>query len=92
MEALDNLEQSILQLLERYQQLQQDYQLLQQKNAEQREEILRTHSELRELQLNYKHLQEAAAMMGDTESRDAAKRHLTQLILQIDNALEVLKQ
>lgn len=92
MEALDSLEQSINLLLARYNQLQQDYLALQKINNEQREEILRSHTELMTLRQDYKHLQEASALLGNQESRTAAKKHLTVLISQVDKALDALKQ
>lgn len=91
MEALNDLEQNVSQLIERYRQQQQQIADLKKENADQRQEILRSHSELATLQKQYKHLQEANAMLGSAESRDAAKRHLTNLIAQVDNALEILK-
>ncbi len=92
MDNLQELDHNITLLLERYHALQEENSTLKAESVRQRDEIIRTHSELETLRKDYKHLQDAMALIGDDETRDAARRHLTQLIAQIDNALEILKQ
>ena len=96
MDSLDLLEQNLLQLLNQYQELQEQLRLLKEENIRQREEILQSHSELQQLKIEYNRLQAAHALITDDErneeERQKAKRRLTSIISQIDKALEVLKQ
>ena len=92
MDALNNLEQNISTLLSRYSSLQQDYSRLQEENEEQRREIMRTHAELVELQNQYKTLRIAKGLSEDPEQQEIARRHINNIINQIDRVLEILKQ
>ena len=96
MDSLDLLEQNLLQLLNQYQELQEDMRLLKEENIRQREEILQSHTELQQLKQEYNRLQAAHALIvaGELaeEERQKAKQRLTTIISQIDKALEVLKQ
>jgi hypothetical protein len=92
MEALDSLAQNVELLLSRYADLQRENRELREANENQRQEMMRTHSELVELQQRYRHLSQAAAMVGSPEERELAKRRLTALIDKVDKAIEVLKQ
>lgn len=92
MDNLQALDSNVTLLLERYKALQEENSALKADYDKQREEIIRSHSELEALRRNYKHLQDAMGLLGADETREAARRHLTQLIAQIDNALEILKQ
>ena len=95
MESLAILEQHLLQLLNQYQELQEQLRLLKEENIRQREEILQSHSELQQLKQEYNRLQAAHALLaGDElaeEERQKAKQRLTTIISQIDKALEALK-
>ncbi len=92
MEALNSLEQNINALLSRYSSLQQDYSRLQEENEQQRLEIIRTHAELVELQNQYKTLRIAKGLSEDPEQQDIARRHINNIINQIDRVLEILKK
>lgn len=94
MEVLSQLENNVNELLSRYQALQQEVATLRQENTTQRQEILRTHGELNDLQLKYHHLQAASALLGNTneEERARAKQQLTYLIQMVDQTLETLKR
>lgn len=92
MQELDNLEHNINALLNRYSSLQQDYSKLQEENELQRQEMMRTHSELVELQQMYKSLRIAKGLSEDPEQQDIARRHINNIINQIDRVLEILKQ
>ena len=96
MESLAILEQHLLQLLNQYQELQEQLHLLKEENIRQREEILQSHTELQQLKQEYNRLQAAHALIAAgelaEEERQKAKQRLTTIISQIDKALEVLKQ
>lgn len=92
MESLVELENNIHNLLERVSALEQEVATLNQKNDEQRQEIVRSHAELAAVQDKYRKLQLAHAMLGGEEERTAAKTHITNMIAQLDRALDVLKQ
>ena len=91
MQSLNQLEQSVQTLLSRYAQQQTDLQTLRETNERQRQEILRTHSELFELKKNYQALLTAHQMVGGQEDRQRAKQQLSRLIEQVSKAMEVLK-
>ena len=92
MEALEALKQNVETLLQRYQALQQENQQLREANETQRQEMMRTHGELLDLQQRYRYLMEANAMLGSPDQREQARRRLTAIIAQIDKAIDVLKQ
>lgn len=92
METLNNLEQNILTLLSRYSSLQQDYTRLQEENEQQRLEVMRSHAELVELQNQYKTLRIAKGLSEDPEQQEIARRHINNIINQIDRVLEILKK
>jgi len=91
MEGLVTLEQNVDLLLTRVREQQERIVELEGQNASLREEILRSHSELADLQRQFRHLQDAHAMMGSEVTRTQARNHINYLITQIDQALEVLK-
>lgn len=95
MDSLNALEQNMHELLDRYRAQQQTIAALREENTRQREEIIRTHAELVQLQTDYKHLQTAHALVADhldEEERRRARQRITNLIAQVDRAMEVLKQ
>lgn len=92
MDALNSLEQNINDLLTRYSSLQRDYSRLQEENEEQRREMMRTHAELVELQKQNKSLRIAQGLSADPEQQDLARKHLNNIINQIDRVLDILKQ
>ena len=94
MKALSTLEHNLQLLLQQYHDLQQQLAQLQQENENQREEIMRSHSELLQLRNDYKHLETAHALLNeniDTEQRDKVRQRITNLIAQVDRALAALK-
>lgn len=92
MEQLEQLSENIRVLLMRYDELREENRRLREANKSQREEILRSHQELAELETQYSRLRLASAVTGTPEERDAARRRLTQLISQIDHTMEILSQ
>lgn len=91
MESLDQLSHNIDLLLTRLGEQQCRIGELEQENRSQREELIRTHAELKELQQQYRHLQGAHALIGSEVTRVQARNQLTYLIAQVDQALEALK-
>ena len=95
MKSLAILEDNVNVLLAQYRDLQQQLLDLQQKNQSQREEIMRSHAELVKLRVEYNHLETAYALLAentDGEQRDRVRQRITNLIAQVDRALEALKQ
>jgi peptidoglycan hydrolase CwlO-like protein len=95
MKSLAILEDNVNVLLAQYRDLQQQLLDLQQKNQSQREEIMRSHAELVKLRAEYNHLETAYALLAentDGEQRDRVRQRITNLIAQVDRALEALKQ
>ncbi len=95
MESLSTLESNLEVLLKQYQGLQQQVLELQQANERQRQEMMRTHAELFQLKADYNHLETAHALLAesiDPEQRDKVRQRITNLIAQVDRALEALKQ
>ena len=95
MKSLATLESNVEALLTQYRQLQQQLLDLQQENQSQREEIMRTHADYLQLKADYNHLETAYALLAeqtDGEQRDRVRQRLTNLIAQVDRALEALKQ
>ena len=91
MVALDELSQNLHTLLERYEALQRENAALHEDIERQRNELIRTHSELLELQQKNKRLAVANAMTSAENSEEATKR-LNALIAQVDRAIAALKK
>ena len=91
MQALDELSQNVHLLLERYEALQQENMRLKDDIAHQREELIRTHSELVALQQQNKRLAVVNAMTSAENNEEATKR-LNALIAQVDRAIAALKR
>ena len=91
MQALDDLSQNVRLLLERYEALQRENAQLREDIERQRQELIRTHSELVELQQKNRRLATANAMTSAENSEEATKR-LNALIVQVDRAIAVLKK
>lgn len=91
MQALDDLSQNVHLLLERYKTLQQKNVLLQDQIEQQRQELIRTHSELLDIQQKNRRLATANAMTSAENTEEATKR-LNALIAQIDRAIAALKK
>lgn len=89
--ALDDFSRNVHLLLERYQALQQENASLREDIERQRQELIRTHSELLALQQQNKRLATASAMTSAESSEEALKR-LNALIAQVDRAINALKK
>lgn len=92
MESLEQLSDNVRELIARYEAQARELEQLRAANAQQREEMMRTHAELVEIEQQYARLRLASAMTGTPDERDAARRRLTQIITHIDHVLEILKQ
>ena len=91
MKALDELSQNVHLLLERYQALQQENAQLRLDIEKQRQELIRTHSELLDLQQKNRRIATANALTSAEGTEEATKR-LNALIAQIDRAIAALKR
>lgn len=91
MQALDELSQNVHLLLERYQALQQENAQLRLDAEKQRQELIRTHSELLDLQQKNRRIATANALTSAEGAEEATKR-LNALIAQIDRAIAALKR
>ena len=94
MDSLISLENNVQALLEQYDLLKQQVLDLQQENERQRDEIIRTHAELVQIKADYKHLETAYALLSedtDNEQRERVRTRLTNMIAQIDRAIEALR-
>ena len=91
MQALDELSQNLHILLERYKALQQENARLREDAEKQRQELIRTHSELLELQQKNRRMATANAMSSAETAEEATKR-INALIAQVDRAIAALKR
>lgn len=91
MQALDELSQNVHILLERYTALQQENAQLRLDIEKQRQELIRTHSELLDLQQKNRRIATANALTSAEGAEEATKR-LNALIAQIDRAIAALKR
>ena len=91
MKALDELSQNVHLLLERYSALQQENAALRLDIEKQRQELIRTHSELLELQQKNRRIATANALTA-VESQEEAYKRINALIAQVDRAIAALKK
>lgn len=91
MQTLDDFSQNLHALLERYQALQAENVQLRDDLGRQREELIRTHSELQELQQKNRRLATANAM-SSAEGQEEATKRINALIAQVDRAINALKR
>ena len=91
MESLDQLSQNVHLLLERYEALRQENARLREDGERQRAELIRSHSELQQLQQQYKNLATANALTA-LESKEVALKRVNALIAQVDRAIGALKR
>jgi len=91
MQVLDDLSQNIHLLLQRYEALQQENVRLREDVENQRQELIRTHSELLDLQQKNRRIALANAMTSAENQEEATKR-LNALIAQVDRAIAALKK
>ena len=90
MQALEDLSQNVRLLLERYETLQQENATLRDDVERQRQELIRTHSELQQLQQQNRRLATANALTAAETSEEATKR-INALIAQVDRAINALR-
>ena len=91
MQVLDDFSRNVRLLLERYEALQRENAALREDIERQRQELIRTHSELVELQQKNRRLA-VANTMTSAESNEEATKRLNALIAQVDRAITVLKK
>ncbi len=91
MQILDDFSRNVRLLLERYEALQRENAALREDIERQRQELIRTHSELVDLQQKNRRLSVANAMSSAENSEEATKR-LNALIAQVDRAIAALKK
>jgi regulator of replication initiation timing len=91
MQILDDFSRNVRLLLERYEALQLENAALREDIERQRQELIRTHSELVDLQQKNRRLSVANAMSSAENSEEATKR-LNALIAQVDRAIAALKK
>ncbi len=91
MTSLDQLEQNVRALLNRCAELEAANKALQTTNDEQRQEIVRSHSELNAMQQELRQLRTAHTLTATPENREKAKQQISALIARVDQAIEVLK-
>lgn len=91
MQALDDLSQNIRALLERYEALQKENACLREDVERQRNELIRTHSELQQLQQLNRRIATANAMTA-AEGKEEALKRINALIAQVDRAITALKR
>lgn len=91
MQALDDLSSNVHLLLERYTALQEENAQLKQDIEHQRQELIRTHSELVELQQKNRRIATANALTAAEGNEDALKR-INALIAQVDRAINALRR
>jgi len=91
-ETIQALEQSVANLLAKYQEAQARIGELREANGHQRDELIRTHAELVELQNRYRTLQTAHALSTDAPERTQARKQISAIISKVDKTLELLKE
>lgn len=91
MQALDDLSQNVQLLLQRYQALQKENVQLREDVDRQRQELIRTHADLLDLQQKNRRLVTANALTAAETNEEALKR-LNALIAQLDRAITALKK
>lgn len=91
MQALDDLSLNLRILLERYEALQRENTQLKEDIEQQRKELIRTHSELLDLQQKNRRIAVANAM-SDAETNEEALKRINALIAQVDRAIVALKK
>ena len=88
MQSLQNLERNLDALLQRYTAMQNEVARLRVALEDQRQEVMRSHSEVMTLKQRNKHLQTALGMLGEGQDRKKARQELDYVISLVDRALE----
>lgn len=92
MKELDDITSNVNRLIERYHALEKENESLRQTAEQQRVEMMRTHSELVDLQQRYRQLHIAHAVSASAEDRDRAKAQITAIIQRVERVIDILKQ
>ena len=91
-EEIALLEKQIKQLLEQHHVLSEQVKTLLKNNDQQRQEVIRSHAEIQDLQKQNRDLKTALALVDDTEGKDIARRRINALINKIDRTIELLNE
>lgn len=91
MQSIESLSKNVQLLLQRYEALQAECAQLRADNERQREELIRTHSELLATQQKNRRLATANALTSVETTEEASKR-INALIAQVDRAIQVLNK
>ena len=91
MQSLDELSHNIRILLQRYEELLKENAQLRLDIENQRQELIRTHSELAELQQKNRRIATANALSAAETNEEALKR-INALIAQVDRAIAALRK
>ena len=91
MQSIESLSKNVQLLLQRYEALQAECAQLRADNERQREELIRTHSELLATQQKNRRLATANALTSVETTEEASKR-VNALIAQVDRAIQVLNK
>ena len=91
-EEIALLEKQIKQLIEQHHVLSEQVKTLLKNNEQQRQEVIRSHAEIQDLQKQNRELKTALALVDDSEGKDIARRRINALIDKIDRTIELLNE
>ena len=91
-EEIALLEKQIKQLIEQHHVLSEQVKTLLKYNDQQRQEVIRSHAEIQDLQKQNRELKTALALVDDSEGKDIARRRINALINKIDRTIELLNE
>ena len=91
-EEIALLEKQINQLIEQHHVLSEQVKTLLKNNDQQRQEVIRSHAEIQDLQKQNRELKTALALVEDSEGKDVARRKINFLIDKIDRTIELLNE
>ena len=91
MQSIESLSKNVQLLLQRYEALQAECAQLRADNERQREELIRSHSELLATQQKKRRLSTANALTSVETTEEASKR-INALIAQVDRAIQALNK
>ena len=91
-EEIALLEKQINQLIEQHHVLSEQVKTLLKNNDQQRQEVIRSHAEIQDLQKQNRELKTALALVDDSEGKDVARRRINALINKIDRTIELLNE
>ena len=91
-EEIALLEKQIKQLIEQHHVLSEQVKTLLKNNDQQRQEVIRSHAEIQDLQKQNRELKTALALVEDSEGKDVARRKINFLIDKIDRTIELLNE